>query len=152
MSGRVVLVAALVILGVTVPLGAHHGDASTAILFRDTPVPGGGGRRPRRRAGHDRDLPAVARREVLAQVAEQPARRADVGRIGAIEDQEARHQTVTDGFSTTSRPSARTSICVRRKQSSPSSGRCTIGSFSLNEVFRSTGTPVSFSKVRISRQ
>ncbi len=36
-----------------------------------------------------------------------------------------------------------TSILVRRKQSSASSGRSTIGSFSLNDVLRSTGTPVS---------
>ena len=35
---------------------------------------------------------------------------------------------------------------VRRKQSSASAGVWTIGSFSLKEVFRSTGTPVSASK------
>src|SRR5215831_13836523 len=39
-------------------------------------------------------------------------------------------------------PSTRASICVRKKQSMASAGLHTIGSLSLNEVFRSTGTPV----------
>ena len=44
---------------------------------------------------------------------------------------------LTSQSSTTS-----TSIRVRRKQSSASSGRQTTGSFSLNEVFSTIGTPV----------
>ncbi len=43
-------------------------------------------------------------------------------------------------------------MSVRRKQSSASSGLWTIGSFSLNEVLRSTGTPVAFSKAFSSCQ
>ena len=38
---------------------------------------------------------------------------------------------------------------MRRKQSSASAGLCTIGSFSLNEVFRTIGTPVRCSNARI---
>ena len=41
---------------------------------------------------------------------------------------------------------------VRRKQSSASSGRCTIGSFSLNDVLSSTGTPVRCSNALMSCQ
>ena len=37
-----------------------------------------------------------------------------------------------------------TSICVRRKQSIAWAGVWTMGSFSLNEVFSSTGTPGHF--------
>src|SRR5215475_5806038 len=40
-------------------------------------------------------------------------------------------------------PSTSTSILVRRKQSKASSGRHTTGSFSLNDVFSTIGTPVS---------
>lgn len=40
-------------------------------------------------------------------------------------------------------PMTRTSILVRAKQSKASSGRLTTGSFSLNEVLRTIGTPVS---------
>ena len=47
------------------------------------------------------------------------------------------------------RPITSTSMRVRRKQSSASSGRSTIGSFSLNEVLSSTGTPVRRAGVRI---
>ena len=39
-------------------------------------------------------------------------------------------------------------MCVRRKQSSASAGRSTIGSFSLNDVFSSIGTPVTRSNPR----
>src|SRR5690242_16574992 len=41
-------------------------------------------------------------------------------------------------------PSTSTSILVRRKQASASSGLHTTGSFSLNEVLSSMGTPVIF--------
>src|SRR5262249_59863049 len=41
--------------------------------------------------------------------------------------------------STTCRPMTSTSMRVRRKQSSASAGRSTIGSFSLNEVFNNIG-------------
>jgi hypothetical protein len=37
----------------------------------------------------------------------------------------------------------KTSMLVFRKQSIASRGEQTIGSFSLNEVFKTTGTPVS---------
>src|SRR5207245_11702147 len=48
-------------------------------------------------------------------------------------------------------PSTRTSIRVRRKQSSASSGLQTTGSFSLNEVLRTMGTPVRSRKASIRR-
>jgi len=44
------------------------------------------------------------------------------------------------------------SILVRRKQSRASAGVLTIGSFSLNEVLRTIGTPVSRAKAAIRRQ
>lgn len=44
------------------------------------------------------------------------------------------------------------SMLVLRKQSSASAGVLTIGSFSLNEVLRTIGTPVRFSKALINRQ
>lgn len=44
---------------------------------------------------------------------------------------------------TTQSPKTSTSILVRKKQSSASSGRHTTGSFSLNEVLSTIGTPVS---------
>src|ERR1700719_4269673 len=47
-----------------------------------------------------------------------------------------------DFFSSTKFPITSTSIWVRRKQSSASSGRQTMGSLSLNDVFSTTGTPV----------
>lgn len=52
---------------------------------------------------------------------------------------------------TTQSPMTRTSILVRRKQSSASSGRHTTGSFSLNDVFRTIGTPVMSLNLEISR-
>ena len=48
-------------------------------------------------------------------------------------------------------PSTSTSIFVRKKQSSASSGRQTTGSFSLNEVFSTIGTPVNSRKLEINR-
>ena len=48
-------------------------------------------------------------------------------------------------------PITKTSILVRRKQSSASSGRQTTGSFSLNEVLSTIGTPVRSRKLSISR-
>ena len=48
-------------------------------------------------------------------------------------------------------PMTSTSMLVRRKQSSASSGRQTTGSFSLNEVLSTIGTPVSSAKASISR-
>src|ERR1700676_2068018 len=47
-------------------------------------------------------------------------------------------------------PSTSASIWVRKKQSIASSGRQTIGSVSLNEVFSTTGTPVKSRKAEIS--
>jgi len=41
------------------------------------------------------------------------------------------------------------SIRVRKKQSNASSGRFTIGSFSLNEVLSTIGTPISASNARL---
>src|SRR5580704_4430892 len=55
-------------------------------------------------------------------------------------------------FSKMKFPITNTSICVRWKQSSASSGRQTIGSLSLKDVFRTIGTPVACSNVRISCQ
>ena len=49
-------------------------------------------------------------------------------------------------------PSTSTSIFVLRKQSSASSGLHTTGSFSLNEVFSTMGTPVSSRKASMSCQ
>src|ERR1019366_1766999 len=49
-------------------------------------------------------------------------------------------------------PRTSTSIFVRRKHAIASSGRQTMGSLSLNEVFRTTGTPVRLPNPRISRQ
>jgi hypothetical protein len=43
-------------------------------------------------------------------------------------------------------------MCVRRKQSSASLGCRTIGSFSLNDVFRTIGTPLARSKARMRLQ
>src|ERR1700683_893642 len=45
-------------------------------------------------------------------------------------------------FSKIKLPITNTSICVRWKQCSASSGRQTIGSLSLKDVFNTTGTPV----------
>ena len=42
------------------------------------------------------------------------------------------------------------SILVRRKQSRASSGRQTTGSFSLNDVFSTMGTPVKREKAWIN--
>ena len=42
-------------------------------------------------------------------------------------------------------------MCVFWNVSTACSGVITIGSFSLNDVFSSTGTPVSFSNSSISR-
>ena len=55
------------------------------------------------------------------------------------------HQFIqsTTGRSTTWRPMTSTSMCVRRKQSRASCGRSTMGSFSLNDVFSSIGTPLT---------
>src|SRR5712691_3707110 len=52
---------------------------------------------------------------------------------------------------TTKSPSTSTSIFVRIKQSSASSGRHTTGSFSLKEVFNTMGTPVSELNASIRR-
>lgn len=51
---------------------------------------------------------------------------------------------------TTHPPITSTSIFVRKKQSSASSGRHTTGSFSLNEVFSTIGTPVKSRNALIS--
>ncbi len=48
-------------------------------------------------------------------------------------------------------PSTSTSIRVRKKQSSASPGSQTTGSFSLNDVFSSIGTPVMSRNAAISR-
>src|SRR5215469_1017906 len=48
-------------------------------------------------------------------------------------------------------PSTSTSIWVRRKQSRASSGLQTTGSFSLNEVLSTIGTPVSSRNASIRR-
>jgi CBS domain-containing protein len=48
-----------------------------------------------------------------------------------------------DLFSSQNGPMANASICVRSKHATASDGRCTMGSFSLNEVFRITGMPVN---------
>ena len=53
---------------------------------------------------------------------------------------------------TTCRPMTSTSMCVRRKQSSASGGRRTMGSFSLNEVLSSIGTPLIRPKAVINLQ
>src|SRR5262249_34025711 len=55
-------------------------------------------------------------------------------------------------FSSATGPMTRASIFVLRKQSSASAGRWTMGSLSLNDVLRRTGTPVSFSKALKSCQ
>src|SRR5215469_722494 len=47
-------------------------------------------------------------------------------------------------------PRTSASICVRSKQSMASSGLQTIGSLSLNEVFSTTGTPVSSANAEIN--
>ena len=67
-------------------------------------------------------------------------------RIASAPDQRgtsARRQACASSMS----PSTSTSIFVRRKQSMASSGRHTMGSLSLNEVFSTTGTPVRFAKL-----
>src|SRR3954464_9880751 len=50
------------------------------------------------------------------------------------------------------RPMTSTSMWVRRKQSSASAGRSTIGSFSLKDVFSSMGTPLTRSNALIRFQ
>src|SRR5579863_2760995 len=57
-----------------------------------------------------------------------------------------------DFFSSRKLPKTKTSILVRSKQAKASSGRQTIGSLSLNDVFSKTGTPVKSPKARMSRQ
>jgi hypothetical protein len=47
-------------------------------------------------------------------------------------------------------PNTSASIFVRKKQSIASSGRQTIGSLSLNDVFSTTGTPVKSRNAEIS--
>src|SRR4051794_17688770 len=49
-------------------------------------------------------------------------------------------------------PRTKTSIFVLRKQSSASAGRQTTGSFSLNDVLSTIGTPVSSRNDSIRRQ
>jgi len=48
-------------------------------------------------------------------------------------------------------PNTSTSIRVRKKHSKASTGLHTTGSFSLNEVFSTIGTPVRSTKASISR-
>ncbi|SRR6266487_975710 len=55
---------------------------------------------------------------------------------------ESEHQVPTTARSSTWRPMTITSMCVRRKQSSACPGVSTIGSFSLNDVLSTIGTPV----------
>ena len=50
----------------------------------------------------------------------------------------------SEGLLTKKSPSTRVSIRVRKKQATASSGVHTMGSFSLNDVLRSTGTPDIF--------
>ena len=57
---------------------------------------------------------------------------------------------VEDSHSTRNGPSTSVSMPVRLKQSSACSGVLTIGSLSLNEVFSTTGTPVSLSNALMS--
>src|SRR5437870_7357963 len=52
------------------------------------------------------------------------------------------------GLRTMALPSTRVFILVRRKHSMASSGWQTIGSFSLKEVFKTTGTPVRLANSR----
>ena len=61
-------------------------------------------------------------------------------------------RSVKDSYGRVMRKSPRTraSICVRRKQSRASSGRQTMGSLSLKEVLRTTGTPVRSRKAEMS--
>src|SRR5208282_1035158 len=62
-------------------------------------------------------------------------------------------RSADDGFlSKTKSPRTRTSIRVRRKHSRASCGRQTIGSLSLNEVFKTIGTPVRWPTARKSFQ
>ena len=72
-------------------------------------------------------------------------------RTQIVNQPSARH-LCRSGLAHQKSPRTRTSIFVRRKHSMASSGRQTIGSLSLNEVFSTTGTPVRFPNSRISRQ
>ncbi len=60
-------------------------------------------------------------------------------------------QDLSSGLSTRKGPIARQSIFVRAKQSMAWAGVWTIGSFSLNDVFNTTGMPVTPSKALMSR-
>ena len=88
----------------------------------------------------ERDRHVARLRERLADV------RADVA--GAARDQDGALAHALRSITVS--PSTSMSIFVRRKQSSASSGLQTIGSFSLNDVFSTIGTPVSRWNARMS--
>src|SRR5260370_31710660 len=117
----------------------------------------------------------VSRRERLGDDRRHPRRGGSVGRVIKIEKKDPHAAGIVQvrrqrrkpgylfkmypripharaGFVIRKPPRTRTSIWVRRKQSSASSGRQTMGSLSLKEVFRTTGTPVRLANSRMSRQ
>ena len=98
-------------------------------------------------AGDHVHLPPAAR-EMQCEIRQQLARRREIGTEIPV-DEDQLHGAAPRR--TTQSPITRRSMRVRRKQSSASSGRHTTGSFSLNEVFSSIGTPVRPAKASIRR-
>src|SRR5262245_7817089 len=94
------------------------------------------------RLSHDDDVAAAVSLESGHDVAaEEPAPACDEHPLlGQVHDNYL--AALATGRCTTWRPMTRTSMCVRRKQSSASRGRSTMGSFSLNDVLSRIGTPL----------
>src|SRR5207245_7682031 len=114
-------------------LATHEPEAAAAV--------------PRPLAAHHRHFHPVPGHQVLAELGEELAGGAVVGPVRAVEDADPHAP-----FSTPVDPRTRASMRVRRKQSRAWSGVSTMGSFSLNEVLSTTGTPLSFSKALMSCQ
>ncbi len=83
------------------------------------------------------------RREIKRHVRRVQARGCEV-RVEESIDENDLHRAMNQS------PITSTSIFVRRKQSSASSGRQTTGSFSLNDVLSTIGTPLSAQNASIS--
>src|SRR6266853_4736677 len=92
--------------------------------------------------------------QIKSQVREDLACGGLIGEEESIDEDELQNEVPRPDSSlrdTMKFPSTSTSIFVRIKQSSASSGRHTTGSFSLKEVLRTMGTPVSELNASIKR-
>src|SRR4029077_2907581 len=113
--------------------------------------------RPARRTWPSRSCPEenIRSKEEYARTHPTKRRTEPCKEITITENRNKRDQRGTSadsGLRTRMSPRTSTSILERKKQSMASSGRQTMGSLSLNEVFRTTGTPVRLANSRISPQ